>query len=121
MKNHLGLFVAALIFVGSSAAMAQDDLGDSIQNTKIQAGEISDIQYMINDMEGYKIEADALYSQDGIPRVGDVSKLTNEAQDLSKSITDDSSSDQVDLIFNKVSHLKAQACSIVREQSQCQF
>jgi hypothetical protein len=98
--------------------MAQD-ANDFLQYTKIQAVEISDIQSMIGDMENYKVEADALYSQDGISRVGDVSKLTTAAEDLSQSITDDSTADEVDLIFNQVLELKAQACAVIHDKSEC--
>lgn len=118
MKAFFGILVSAIVILASPVSMAQDAT-DFLQDTKIQAAEISDIQSMIGDMESYKVEADALYSQDGISRVGDISKLTAAAEDLSQSITDNSTGNEVDLVFNQILELKAQACSIIHDQSEC--
>lgn len=121
MKKKLALVLAAMMLLGAVKGMADD--GDAIdyeiQMGKINAAQASAIQFMIEDMENYKAEADALYAQDGISRVGDITKLTNEAQILESNLRIDSNGDELDAVYNEVLHLKIQACSIVRGAENC--
>lgn len=114
MKKVL-LFAVAAVLMGSTFAHAEevDDIYMMNQEGKIEATQMSDIRAMIADIEGMKTEADTLYQQDGVARVGDITKIENEAQIISDGLSMDASANDIDAAYSQVSQLKQMACSVI--------
>lgn len=116
MKKVLILAIAAAMLLGSFAKAEEvSDWDREHGEAQIQTGMINGLEYMIQDMEGMKIKADQLYSQDGVSRVGDITKLVEEAQIIREEALRHEDANTIDRAYGEISKLKELACQI----SQC--
>jgi|GEM_PF-1675783 len=122
MKKQIKLAVAAVIMFGSLNAMADvDEFEQMHQFAIINTVQLNKIDDMIKYMDSLKEQADLQYQMDGVARVGDITKLTEEAIILSRGLDAESDGVKIDAVLEQVKGLTRTACKIANiEQSRCQ-